>query len=58
MTVSSQAVSAPSLPDSVARALIPAVDARISLVPGAGGGPAASLVLHQNGADQTAQRLP
>jgi serine-type D-Ala-D-Ala carboxypeptidase/endopeptidase len=35
-----------------------AVDARITFVPGTPDGPATSLVLHQNGADQTAERVP
>lgn len=45
-------------PSSEREFYLTAVDARITFVPGAAGGPAESLVLHQNGVDQTARRIP
>jgi CubicO group peptidase (beta-lactamase class C family) len=45
-------------PSSDHEFFLTAVDARITFVPGAADGPAASLILHQNGVDQTAPRIP
>ena len=45
-------------PASEREFFLTAVDARITFVPGTAGGPAAALILHQNGVDQTARRIP
>ena len=45
-------------PSSEREFFLTAVEARITFVPGATDGPAAALVLHQNGMDQTARRIP
>lgn len=56
-----QATGQPRLrifPSSDHEFFLSAVDARVTFVPGADQGPASSLVLHQNGVDQTAPRIP
>lgn len=45
-------------PSSDHEFFLTAVDARITFLPGTSDGPAASLILHQNGVDQTAPRVP
>jgi hypothetical protein len=45
-------------PSSEREFFLTAVDARITFVPDTADGPASALILHQNGLDQTARRIP